>query len=80
MKKKIEMCYGKEAVDKFKVSDNWFQRFKRRNNIFLRRRINKKQYFVDVVREKIQEFYRNLRKVVKFKRRRSNVVLDRKYG
>ena len=32
MKKKIEMCYGKEAADKFKASDNWFQRFKRRNN------------------------------------------------
>ena len=26
MKKKIEMCYGKEAADKFKASDNWFQR------------------------------------------------------
>ena len=37
MKKKIEMCYRKEAADEFKASDNWFQRFKRRNNISLGR-------------------------------------------
>ena len=35
MKKKIEMCYGKEAADKFKASDNWFQRFKRSNRYIL---------------------------------------------
>ena len=35
MKKKIKMCYGKEAADKFKASDNWFQRFKRRNKYIL---------------------------------------------
>ena len=47
MKKKIEMCYGKEAADKFKAGDNWFQRFKRRNNISLRRRTNKKQTLLE---------------------------------
>ena len=80
MKKKIEMCYGKEAADKFKASDNWFQRFKRRNNISLRRRANKKQHSADAAREQIQNFHRNLRKAVKSKRRRSNAVPDRKYG
>lgn len=80
MKKKIEMCYGKEAADKFKASDNWFQHFKRRNNISLRRRTNKKQHSADAAREKFQEFHRNLRKAVKSKRRRSNAVPDRKYG
>ena len=80
MKKKIKMCQGKEAADKFKASDNWFQRFKRRNNISLRRRTNKKQHSADAAREKILEFHRNLRKADKSKRRRSNAVLDRKYG
>ena len=81
MKKKIEMCYGKEAADKFKASDNWFQRFKRRNNISLRRRTNKKQHSADASRETIQKsIARNLRKAVKSKRRRNNAVPDRKYG
>ena len=80
MKKKIEMCYRKEAADKFKASDNWFQRFKRRNNIPLRCRTNKKQHSADAAREKIQKFHRNLRNAVKSKRRRSNAVPDRKYG
>ena len=64
MKQKIEMCYGKEEADKFKASDNWFQRFKRRNNISLRRRTNKKQLSADAARETIQTFHRNLRKAV----------------
>ena len=80
MKKKIEMGYGKEAADKFKASDNWFQRFKQRNNVSLRCRTNKKQHSADAAREKILEFHRNLRKAVKSKRRRSNAVPDRKYG
>ena len=29
MKEKVEACYGKEAAQKFKASDNWFQRFKK---------------------------------------------------
>ena len=36
MKKKIKICYGKEEANKFKASDSWFQRFKRRNKISLR--------------------------------------------
>ena len=80
MKKKIEMCYGKEEADKFKASDNRFQCFKRRNKISLRCRTNKKQHSADAAREKIQKFHRNLRKAVQSKRRRSNAVPDRKYG
>ena len=80
MKKKIEMCYGNEAADKFKASDNWFQLFKRRNNMYLRRRTNKKQHSADAARETIQKFHRNLRKADKSKRRRSNAVPDKKYG
>jgi hypothetical protein len=30
MKEEIEACYGKEAAQTFKASDNWFQRFKKR--------------------------------------------------
>ena len=80
MKKKIKVCYRKEEAEKFKASDNWFQSFKRRNNISLRRRTNKKQHSADAARENIQKFHRNLRKAVQFKRRRSNAVPDRKYG
>ena len=71
---------SKEPSDKLKASDNWFQRFKRRNNIYLRCRTNKKQHSADAAREKIQKFHRNLRNAVKSKRRRSNAVPDRKYG
>ena len=80
MKKKIEMCYREEAADKFKASDNWFQRFKRRNDISLRCRTNKKQHSADAAREKIQKFHRNLRNAVKSEIGRSNAVPDRKYG
>ena len=80
MKKKIEMCYGKEAADKSKAGDNWFQRLKPRNNIFLRCITNKKQHSADAARETIQKLHRNLNKAVKSKRRRRNDVPDRKYG
>ena len=43
MKSKIEACYGAEEAAKFKGSSNWFQRFKKRHNIVLRRRTNKKK-------------------------------------
>ena len=43
MKENVEACYGKEAAQKFKASDNWFQRFKKRHNIAFRRRSNKKK-------------------------------------
>ena len=80
MKKKIKVCYRKEEAEKFKASDNWFQSFKRRNNISLRRRTNKKQHSADTARENMQKFHKNLRKAVQSKRRRSNAVPDRKYG
>ena len=79
MKKKIGMSFGKEEAEKFKASDNWFQRFKRMN-ISLRRRTNKKQHSADTARENMQKFHKNLRKAVQSKRRRSNAVPDRKYG
>ena len=42
MKEKITVCYGKEQAEKFKMSNNWFQRFKKRHGIALRKRSNKK--------------------------------------
>ena len=80
MKAKIEMYYGEEAASKFKGSDNWFQRFKKRHNISLRRRSNKKKDLAYDGRETIQRFHCNLRKAVKSKRRRNNSALHPKYG
>ena len=36
MKAKIEICYGKQEAEKFKASNNWFQRFEKRHNISIR--------------------------------------------
>lgn len=47
MKEKIAACYGPEEAAKFKGSSNWFQRFKRRHSITLRRRANKKKVCAD---------------------------------
>ena len=82
MKKKIESCYGNsEEADKFKASNNWFQRFKRRHNISLRRRTNKKKNGANDGRETIQRFHRDLRKAVQSKRRRdTSFVADQTYG
>lgn len=80
MKAKIEMCYGKEAASKFKGSDNWFQRFKKRLNISFRRRSNKKKDSAYDGRETIQTFHRNLREAVKSRRQRNNLTLHPKYG
>ena len=81
MKQKIESCYGKEEATKFKASNNWFQRFKRRYNISLRRRTNKKKNAANDGRETIQQFHRDLRKAVQSKRRRSErPVVDNTYG
>ena len=71
MKAKIEMCYGKEAAERFKGSHNWFQRFKKRHGIVLRRRTNKKKDSADDGRSTIQKFHRNLRKCLKTQRRRN---------
>ena len=81
MKQKIESCYGKEVADKFKASNNWFQRFKRRHKISLRRRTNKKKNAANDGRETIQRFHRDLRKAVQSKRRRDMpFVADETYG
>ena len=84
MKSTIETCYGKDEADKFKASNNWFDRFKRRHNISLRRRSNKKKNSADHGRETIQRFHQNLRKAVKTRRRRNNSrnnsAMDTKYG
>lgn len=58
MKKITEMCYGKEAADKFKASDNWFQRFKLRNNISLRRRTNE-QTKNSILQTPLEKRFRN---------------------
>ena len=67
-------------ANKFKGSNNWFQRFKRRHQIALRRRTNKKQHSANDGRETIQRFHRNLRKAVQSKRRRNNSVVDTNFG
>lgn len=80
MKSKIEECYGQEEALKFKGSNNWFQRFKRRHGISFRRRTNKKKLAADDGRQTIQKFHHNLREAVKSKRRRVNLTPDVKYG
>ena len=74
------MCYGKEQAEKFKMSNNWFQRFKKRHGIALRKRSNKKRCSASDGRETIQHFHRNLRKALKTRKRRNNAALDSKYG
>ena len=68
MKEKIAVCYGKEEAEKFKVSDNWFQRFKKRHGIAFRKRSNKKKCSASDGRETIQCFHRNLRKALRTRR------------
>jgi hypothetical protein len=80
MKAKIEMCYGKEVADKVKGSSNWFQRFKKRHKIVLRRRTNKKKDCADDGRVTIQNFHRNLRQALKTTRRRNKTSIHPKYG
>lgn len=58
MKKITEMSYGKEAADKFKASDNWFQHFKLRNNISLRRRTNE-QTKNSILQTPLEKRFRN---------------------
>ena len=80
MKMQVECCYGKEAAQNFKASSNWFQRFKKRYNITLRKRTNKKRDSAEEGRETIQKFHRELRKALKSTRRRSNLQADATYG
>ena len=80
MKSKIEECYGKEEATRFKGSDNWFYRFKKRHGISFRRRTNKKKEAADDGRQTIQKFHRDLREAVKSRRRRADSTQDAKYG
>ena len=80
MKSKIEMCYGKSEADSFKGSNSWFQRFKKRHGLVLRRRTDKKKNSADEGREIIQKFHKNLRKSLKTHRRRNKSSIDPKYG
>ena len=80
IKEEVEACYGKEEAGKFKASNNWFQRFKKRHNIAFRRKSNKKKSSASDGRETIQRFHRNLRKALKTRRSRNNAGLDGKHG
>ena len=80
MKEKITVCYGKEQAEKFRMSNNWFQRFKKRYGIGLRKKLNKKKCSASDGRETIQHFHRHLRKALKTRRGRNNAALDSKYG
>ena len=74
MKNKIERG-SKEETNKFEACDNWFQRFKRRHNISLRRRTKKEELnAANIGRETIQWFHRELRKAVQSQRREERVV------
>lgn len=80
MKDKIGQFCGKEEADKFKAILSWFQRFQKLHNIAFRRRSNKKKSSASDGREMIQRFHRNFRTALKTTRRRSNTVLNVKYG
>ena len=80
MKSYIEEFYGKEKASKFKGSQNWFQRFKKRHGISFRRRTNKKKQAADDGRQTIQKSHRDLREAVKSRRRRLHSTQDVKYG
>lgn len=81
MKSKIEACYGAKEAAKLKGSSNWFQRFKKRHNIVLRRRTNTKKVCADDGRDTIQKFHGDLRKALKTQRRRNtSSTVDPKYG
>eukprot|EP00112_Aurelia_sp_Birch-Aquarium-sp1_P010693 Seg2277.4 transcript_id=Seg2277.4/GoldUCD/mRNA.D3Y31 product="hypothetical protein" protein_id=Seg2277.4/GoldUCD/D3Y31 len=80
MKSKINQMYGEKEAKSFKASGNWFQRFKQRHKISLRRRTNKKKDSADEGRSAVQSFHRNLRKAVQSKRRRGAYCFDEKYA
>ena len=80
MKSKIEVFYGAEEAAKSKESSKWFQRFKKRHTIVLRRRTNKKKVWTDDGRDTIQKFHRDLRKALKTQRRSNkSYTVDPKY-
>ena len=72
---------AQEEAAKFKESSKWFQRFKKRHTIVLRRRTNKKKVWTDDGRDTIQKFHRDLRKALKTQRRSNkSYTVDPKYG
>lgn len=61
--------------DTFKYSDQWFDRFKKRHNIVLRRRTNKKSKTLEERLPKIREFHRKVKSM-----RQTPPARDPKYG
>ena len=81
MKCKVEQLYGANKASSFKASRNWFQRFKKRHQISLWNRTNKKNISSEDCRETIQMFHRSLRKSLKTSRQRNaNAHVDPKWG
>ncbi len=80
MKSKIEYCYGKGANDKFKISPNGFQHFKKRHGISLRNRTNKKKDSANDVRLTIKSFHIDIQRALKTTRSGSVVHLHPKYA
>ena len=72
---------AQEEAAKFKESSNWFQRFKKRHTILLRRRTNKKKVWTNDSRDTVHKLHRDLRKALKTQRRRNkSYTVDPKYG
>ena len=69
IKKHIKNHYGEEEADKFKSSKNWLRRFCSRNGILLRGCKNKKKIGNQDKLPIIQNFHRQLREVVKSRKR-----------
>ena len=82
MKRRIQDIYGIEKANNFKASNNWFHRFKKRYQISLRNRTNKKQKSADDCRSTIQSFHRTLRRALKTQRQRlhGKTAIDTKWG
>ncbi len=81
MKCKVEQLYGANKASYFKASRSWFQRFKKRHQITLRNRTNKKNISSEDCRETIQMFHRSLRKSLKTCRQRNtNAHIHPKWG
>ena len=82
MKDMIQVIYGIEKAARFKASNNWFHRFRKRCKISLRTRTNKKQTSADDSRSTIQSFHRTLRKTLKTQRQRltDKFTTDAKWG
>ena len=82
MRHRIQDIYGIEKASKFKASNNWFHRFRKRYKISLRNRTNKKQKSAGDCRSTIQSFHRTLRRTLKTQRQRlhGKITTDAKWG